>query len=62
VKYQNRRAALKEMFPILLFWPTISEADVDGIALEAEPFHQYFITFCCHATDGSRGAVRQNGI
>ena len=27
-----------------------------------EPFHQYCITFCCRVTDGSRGAVWQNGV
>jgi len=25
-----------------------------------EPSHQYLITFCCHVTDGSRGAAWQN--
>jgi len=28
-----------------------------GTVIEAEPACQYFITFCCHAIDGSRGAV-----
>jgi len=36
-----------------------SEADVGGMAVEAEPFHQYPITFCCCVTDGSRGTVWQ---
>jgi len=30
---------------------------VGGMAVEAEPSHQYSITFCCHVTDGSKGAV-----
>ena len=51
------RAALKVMSPIFLYWPTISEENVGGTAAEAECSHQYSITFCCHMTDGSRGAV-----
>ena len=34
----------------------MSEVDVGGIAVEAEPSHQYPITFCCCVTDGNRGA------
>jgi len=30
--------------------------------VEVEPPHQYSITFCCCETDGSRGAVWQNGV
>ena len=33
----------------------MSEVDGGGMAVEAEPSHQYPVTFCCHATDGSRG-------
>jgi len=33
-----------------------SEADVGGIAVEAEHTYQYFITFCYCVTDSSRGA------
>jgi len=33
------------------------EADGGGMAVAAEPFCQYSITFCCCVTDGSRGAV-----
>jgi len=54
------RAALKVMSPILWFRPMMSEADVGGMAVEAELSHQYSITFCCHVTDGSRGEVWQN--
>ena len=41
--------------------PTVSKVD-GGMAVEDEPSHQYSITFCCCATDGSRGAVWQNII
>ena len=40
----------------------MSEEDVGGMAVEAEPSHQYPITCCCCVTDGSRGAVWQNGV
>ena len=36
--------------------------DVSGRAAEIEPSHQYSVQFCCHETDGSRGAVLKNGI
>ena len=32
------------------------------MAVEVEPSHQYSITFCCCVTDGSRGALWQNGM
>ena len=51
------KAALKVVPPIFLFWSMTSEADVGHLAIEVEPSHQYSITFCCHETDGSRGAV-----
>ena len=51
------RAALTVMSPMLLSWPMMSEADVGGMAIEVEPSHQYPITFCCRATDGSTGVV-----
>ena len=50
-------AAPKVMPPILLHWPTVPEADVGRMAIKAESLHQYSITFCCHATNGSRKAV-----
>ena len=56
------RAAPKVTPPILLCWPTMSEADVSCMAVDAEHYNQYSITFCCHAIDNSRGAVSQNGI
>ena len=40
----------------------MSDVDVGGIAVEVEPSCQYSITFCCCVTDGSRGAVQQNGV
>ena len=55
-------AALKIMPPILRCRPMMSEADVDGMAAEVEPYHKYSATFHCHATGGSRGAVWQNGV
>jgi len=33
------------------------EADVGGMAIEAEPSHQYSVSFCCHMADGSRGVA-----
>jgi len=40
----------------LLCWPTTSEVDV-GMAVKAEPSHQYSVMLCHRTTDGSRGAV-----
>jgi len=37
----------------------MSEADIGAMAVEVEPSHQNSVTFCCHATNGSRGAVWQ---
>ena len=51
------RAAPEVKPPILLCWPTMSDAVVSALAVEAEPSHQYSITCCCRVTDGSRGAV-----
>ena len=45
------------MPPILSYRPMTSDVDVGGMAVEAGPSHQYSITFCCHMSDGSRGAV-----
>ena len=50
------------MPPVLLYWPTNSEVEAGGMAMEIKPSHQYFVTCYCHMTDGSRGAVGQNGI
>ena len=47
----SMRAALKVMPPILLCWPVTSEADVNGMAVEAEPPHRFSVTFCCCATE-----------
>ena len=60
--FRNTKVALKVMLLILLCWPTVSEADVGGMAVEAEPSCQYFISCCCCVTDGSRGEVWQHGI
>ena len=37
----------------------MSEADIGAMAVEVEPSHQNSVTFCCHATNGSRGTVWQ---
>ena len=50
------------MRPILRCCPMTPEEDSGGMAEEAEPSHQYSVTCCCRVTDGSRGAVWQNGI
>ena len=44
----------KVMPPILVYWPTMLEADGGSMAVEAEPSHQYSIP--C-VTDDSRGTV-----
>ena len=56
------RTAPKIMPSILFFWPTTIQVDVVGMAVEVEPFHQYSLIFCCHVTNGNRGAVGQNAI
>lgn len=33
----------------LLYWPTTSDADVDGTAIEVESSHQYSVMPCCCA-------------
>ena len=48
------KAAPKLMPPILLCWPTKSEAEVGGMASEMESSHQYSTMFCCHVTDDNR--------
>ena len=53
---------LKVMPPDLLCRSTTSEADGGGMVVAIEPYHQYSVTCCCCVTDGSRGAVSQNGI
>ena len=51
------RVAPKLKTPILLCWPTTSEADVGDMAVEVQSSCQYSVKFCCRATDDSRGAV-----
>jgi hypothetical protein len=55
--YIYTRTAPKVMPPILLCWPTRSEANIVDMAVEVEPSCQYSVKFCCRATDDSRGAV-----
>ena len=56
-KYVTYEGYSKVMPPVLLCWPTTSEADVGSMAVEDEPSHQYPSACCCCVTDGSRGAV-----
>ena len=42
---ETMRTAPKAVPPILLYWFTMSEADGGGTAVEAEPSHQYSVTF-----------------
>lgn len=56
--YTYMRAAPKVEPPILLCWPSTSEVDIDSVAVEVTPSHQYYITFCCRVTtDGRRGTI-----
>ena len=48
-------AAPKVMPPLLLCWPTTSEANVHGMTAELEPSHKYSLHFV--ATDGSKGTI-----
>lgn len=41
ISFYCARAALRIMPPILLHWPTTSEVNVDGTAVESDPSHQY---------------------
>lgn len=41
------RAAPKVIPPIFICWFTMSDVDVGGTEVEAEPSTQYPITFCC---------------
>ena len=56
------RAALNVMPTILLCWATVSETDGGGMAVEVRPSQQCSVIFCCCAMDGSRRAVRENGV
>ena len=52
----HMRAAPKVVPAISLHWPTTSEVDIGGVAVEDEHSQQYPITLVA-LTDGSRGAV-----
>ena len=56
------RAALKVIPTISWLRPTKSETDVGGMAVELEPSHQCPVPCGCCVTDGSGGAVWENGI
>jgi len=51
------KAGPKVIPPVIIWRPMKSEAEVSGMAVEVESSYQYSITFYCHLTDGSRGAV-----
>ena len=49
---------MKVMLPTLLCWPTVSEVDVGGMAVEVEPSCQYFSMFCCQmAAEGQSDKI-----
>jgi len=52
-----KRAALKVTPPILFWWSMMSEADVSGMAVEAEPSHKYSLKCCCCVTQQQRGSL-----
>ena len=60
-KAQNTRAAPKVMPPVLWCWPMMSEADVDGMAVDVQPSYQYLLLFivCCHDKCQQRGRLRE---
>ena len=43
------------MPPILLCWPTMSKADVGGMAVGVESSYQYSIPLCCCAKMAAEG-------
>ena len=55
--YDYTGADPKVMPPILLCWPTTSEADGGGVAGDVKPSRRYSVPFCSPMTDGSRGAA-----
>ena len=57
ISMEDTSVAPKVIPPVLISWPSKSEADADGMAAEAEPSYQYSVTLCCPVTDSSRGAV-----
>lgn len=56
------RSVPKEIPSILRCWPTVSEADVRGMAVETELSNQYSFTCCCRGTNGSRGASDMGSV
>lgn len=55
VYYIYTRTTPKRKPPILLCWPTSSEVNLGGMAVEYEPFYQYSAKVA--ESDGSREAV-----
>lgn len=56
------RSALKVVLPVLLSCLTMSDVDIGGMAVQAEPSCQHSVTFCGCVTNGSTGTVWQDGI
>lgn len=56
------RAVTKVMNPILVCWPTMSEAHVGGMAVKVEHSHQHSVTFCWCVTDSSNGTLWQSCV
>jgi len=48
---KGTRAALKVTPPILIYWLSMSEADVGDMAAEVEPSCHYPVPFCCSVTE-----------
>lgn len=58
---KDRARAAPEVMPPVFCWAATPGAH-GGVTVELEPPHHCFVTVYCHASDGSRVAVQQNGI
>ena len=56
------KTAPKVMSPIFFMLAHDIRGGCCGMEVEVEPSHRFSITFCCHATDGSKGAAWQNDV
>ena len=57
--YIHARSAPKVMPPVLLCWPTMSETDVGGMAVEVEPPGQYSATLLMYDGQQQRGSLTE---
>lgn len=55
--FSSHETAPKAVLHILLYQPTMSQADIDGMGVVVEPSCQYFVEFGCCATDDGRGTA-----